>query len=293
VVYTVRYWVVRVSGGEFIEPCRRGKYVAIGWNELGDLSWLSDIRTDTDEVKKKLYNLCLKKFRRRSKTQRNIDVSQICRFVREMKKDDFVLSPTSKRTILIGKVTGDYYFHREKDDCRAKQRRPVGWIKEIPRDDMSQDLRNSLGAHLTVFKLSRHDEELGALIEGKKLQIKSGKKYAGKDVEESVVGEVINFRGLVYAPINEQGVIFLFSKVSNDLNIGIEEIKTGFPDAIGRVKTARGYARRAIEFEYKSSHYDHLPEKCDILICWEHDWAECPKEIEVISLKDVIKELRG
>jgi len=290
VAYTARYWVVRVSGGEFIEPCRRGKYIAIGWNRLGDLSWLSDSKTGVDEAKKKLYNSCAKNYKRRSKTQRNIDVSQVYRFVREMKTDDFVLSPTNKRTVLIGKITGDYY-RAHKDDCESRQRRPVEWIKEIPRDDMSQELRNSLGAHLTVFKLARHDEELGALIEGKKLPIKSEKKYKEKAGEESIVGEVINFRGLVYAPINEQGVIFLFSKVSKDLNIEIEEIKTGFPDAIGRVKTSRGYARRTIEFEYKSSHYDHLPEKCDIIVCWEHDWTECPKEIEVISLKDAIKEL--
>lgn len=293
--YVVRFWVVRVSGGEFIEPCKRGRYIAIGWNELGDLSWLSNSKIEAEEAKRKLYDLYTKKLKkwRENKIQKKINTAQVYRFVREMKIDDFVLSPTTKRTVLIGKIAGDYYpAHKQKDDCRYKQRRAVEWMKEISRDDMSQGLRNSLSAHLTVFKLSGHDEELNALVEGKKIHIKLERKYAEKVGEESVVGEVINFRGLVYAPINEQGVIFLFSKVSKDLNIEIEEIKTGFPDAVGRVKTSRGYARRTIEFEYKSSNYDHLPEKCDILICWEHDWPECPKEIEVISLKDVIKELR-
>ena len=293
-VYTVRYWVVRVSGGEFIEPCRRGKYVALGWNKLGDLRWLSETKPiDAEEARRRLYSLCVKKYRRRSKIQRNIEVSQVYRFVREMKVGDFVLSPTNKRTVLIGEVTGEYYpAQRIKDDCEYKQRRPVEWVKEIHRDDLSRHLRNSLGAHLTVFKLSGHDEELSALIEGRKIPMKLEMKHRGKAEEESIVGEVINFRGLTYAPTNEQGVIFLFSKISKDLGIEIEEIRTGFPDAIGRVKTIKGLARRSIEFEYKSSNYDHLPEKCDILICWEHDWSECPKEIEVISLKDAIKELR-
>ncbi|MEM3458953.1 MAG: hypothetical protein QXW63_02285 [Candidatus Bathyarchaeia archaeon] len=77
---------------------------------------------------------------------------------------------------------------------------------------MSQKLQNSLGAHLTVFRLSGHDEKLTALIEGKKVSVKLERKYAEKAGEESVVGEVINFRGLVYAPINEQGVIFCLAK---------------------------------------------------------------------------------
>jgi hypothetical protein len=289
-----RFWVVRVSGGEFVEACKKGKYVAIGWNELGDLSWLLDPKIAATDAKKKLYTLYGKKLKKwhENKKQKQTSTAQIYRFVREMNIGDFVLSPTAKRTLLIGKIIGNYYpAHKQKDNCRYKQRRQVEWIKEISRDDMSQRLRNSLSAHLTVFKLTGHDEEINALIEGRKLDIGLEKKYAERAEEESVVGEVINFRGLVYAPINEQGVIFLFSKVNRELNIEIEEIKTGFPDAIGRVKTRRGYARRTIEFEYKSSNYDHLPEKCDILVCWEHDWSECPEDIEVISLKDVIKEL--
>lgn len=294
----VRFWVVRVSGGEFIEPCKKGKYVAIGWSELGDLTWLLSEEIEEKEAKIRLYDLYTKKLRkwRENKRQRRINSAQVYRFVREMKIDDFVLSPTAKRTVLVGKVTGDYFpAHKQQDDCRYKQRRAVQWTKEISRDDMSQRLRNSLSAHLTVFKLKGHEEELTALIEGRKLKKKLERRYAEKPGEKSLVGEVINFRGLVYAPINEQGVIFLFSKVSKDLNIEIEEIKTGFPDAIGRVKTSKGYARRNIEFEYRSSEFkkhDHPTKDCDIIVCWEHDWIECPKEIEVIPLKEVIKELR-
>ena len=34
----------------------------------------------------------------------------------------------------------------------------------------------------------------------------------------SVVGSLINFRGLVYSPVNEQGVVFLFGRILEDLN---------------------------------------------------------------------------
>jgi len=110
--------------------------------------------------------------------------------------------------------------------------------------------------------------------------------------ETSVVGDLINFRGLVYSPVNENGVVFIFGKVIEDLNMYIEEIKTGFPDCVGRRFTGRGWEKVFIEFEYKSSHFqehEHDPSKCDIIVCWEHDWPECP--IEVIELRDRIKTL--
>lgn len=46
--------------------------------------------------------------------------------------------------------------------------------------------------------------------------------------KKSIVGDLINFRGLVYSPMNENGVIFLFGKVVEDLNMYIEEIKPGY-----------------------------------------------------------------
>ena len=272
------------------EACQKGKYVAIGWNELGDLSWLNKEK-DENTAKNKLVELYSKKNKSESKTQVSINSNQVYHFIKDIKNMDIVLSPTARRTILIGEITSDFFLAQKKDGCTYKQRRGINWMKEIPRDELSQPLRNSLNSHLTVFNVDNHKEELDAFIEGKKVANQPQKNYAQKDSEESIVGETINFRGLVYAPVNEQGVVFLFSKLSKDLNIELEEIKTGFPDAVGRVKTKKGYARRTIEFEFRSSNYDHLPNKSDIIVCWEHDWPECPQEIEVIALKDVVKEL--
>jgi len=107
-----------------------------------------------------------------------------------------------------------------------------------------------------------------------------------------LVGPPINFRGLIYAPINENGVIFLFSKVAEDLGITIEGIQVKFPDAFGkRYERNKGYPI-TIEFEYRSSDYErhgHPKEGCDLIVCWEHDWKEYP--MQVIELKSLIKDL--
>jgi len=106
------------------------------------------------------------------------------------------------------------------------------------------------------------------------------------------VGEPINFRGLVYAPVNENGVIFLFGLLAKDLGFIIEGIQEAFPDAFGRRYTEdKGYPVD-IEFKFKSSGYRQYYRDgliCDAIVCWEHDWKDCP--IEVIELKSKIKQM--
>ena len=109
-----------------------------------------------------------------------------------------------------------------------------------------------------------------------------------------VVGEPINFRGFVYAPLNEAGVILLFSKVMDELGFIYEATPSRGVDLIARRRRPDGtYERVRIEFEYKSSNFKlhgHRPEDCDIIVCWKHDWPECP--IEVIELRKVVEEMK-
>lgn len=108
--------------------------------------------------------------------------------------------------------------------------------------------------------------------------------------DRSVVGDLINFRGLVYAPLNENGVIFLFGKVAGDLNMYVEEIKPGFPDCIARRFTGKGWERVTVEFEFRSKNFldhGHNAKECDLIVCWEHNWPDCP--LEVIELRAEIK----
>jgi len=112
--------------------------------------------------------------------------------------------------------------------------------------------------------------------------------------KRSIVGDPINFGGLIYGPLNENGVIFLFSKIHDKLGINIEAIQPSFPDAKGRRKVRKGWEDIWIEFEFKSSHFKmhhHDPKECDVIVCWEHDWRDCP--IEVIELKKEIERLKN
>jgi len=110
----------------------------------------------------------------------------------------------------------------------------------------------------------------------------------------TIEAEIINFRGMVYAPLNEAGVVLLFSKVMDDLGvIYVSSPPRGF-DMVGRVSTERGLEFKHFVFEYKSSNFrthGHNPLQVDYLVCWEHDWKGYPRDLEVWELREMIKNL--
>lgn len=110
-------------------------------------------------------------------------------------------------------------------------------------------------------------------------------------------GPPINFRGLRHAPINEQGVVFLFGMVSYEIGFIVEAIQAGYPDCEAKRcvdQTNQRWQRVRIEFEYWSSNFKdhgHDPAGCDLIVCWEHDWPDCP--LEVVELRRVIDRLEA
>jgi hypothetical protein len=108
-------------------------------------------------------------------------------------------------------------------------------------------------------------------------------------------GEPIDFRGLRHAPINEQGVVYVFGMVSRELGFYIEAVQQGFPDCEGKYlhhATKNLWAKARIEFEFRASSFTlhgHDANQCDFIICWINDWPDCP--IHVIELSKEILRL--
>jgi len=183
-------------------------------------------------------------------------------------------------------------FLREFEQPR-RYKFPGGVNKEI-------GIKSSDFQFKAFFPIEKWQYEKIKVGEGKETITPRAEKEVERGFKEhqvkSLVGDVINFDGLIFGPVNEQGVIFLFSKLQKPLGFVIESIQTGFPDARGRVKTPKGWQEVWIEFEYKSSAYlSHghslKPGICDYVICWEHDWRNPPKHIKVIELKSELAKL--
>jgi hypothetical protein len=122
-----------------------------------------------------------------------------------------------------------------------------------------------------------------------------------KSGDKAVYGEILepSFRGLEHAPVNEQGVVFLFGMVSQELGFRVQSINQRYPDciAIEKIPDRPGKWRRVrIELEYMSKgFYDHShsPEEADIIVCWEDNLSVKPKGCpRVVELKSEIEKLR-
>ncbi len=161
-----RYWGVRLGGGgKFVEHAKKGKYVAIGWNELGNLKWLADMKRSWGEVRGQL----VKKYKDvngGTEIQVGQGSGQVIKFVRETKEGDIVVVPDmARRRVLIGRLIGNYdYNDNWEDDCPYPHRKNVEWIKEVNKESIPPKLKGSLYSWLTVFSLDRHKQEIMAII---------------------------------------------------------------------------------------------------------------------------------
>ena len=94
---------------------------------------------------------------------------------------------------------------------------------------------------------------------------------------------------LLWAPENELGVVFLFSKIAPRLGFRVEKIGAAYPDCIAHKRSNGDRERRVrIEFEFRSSSFRahrHDPKHCDYIVCWHDDWPDVPPRIKVIELK--------
>jgi hypothetical protein len=110
-------------------------------------------------------------------------------------------------------------------------------------------------------------------------------------------GRHLGFRAFAFAPTYEIEVVSLFSAIAEELGFEIVAQRPAFPDCEARrlVDRARKrYGKCLIEFELRSSDYvrhNHPIDGCDLIVCWEHDWLECP--IEILELRSVIERLPG
>jgi len=116
--------------------------------------------------------------------------------------------------------------------------------------------------------------------------MKEAKAIAGR----SVYGAPMRPCPMAHAPTNETGVVYLFGTRAEELGFTVLCLQTEFPDceALRLVEGDRCQWVR-IEFEYESRNFlkhMHDASGCDLIVCWRHNWPECP--LEVLELRKVV-----
>jgi hypothetical protein len=116
---------------------------------------------------------------------------------------------------------------------------------------------------------------------------------AGRRKPMNVYGPPIQLKAMSHGPTNEAGVMVLFGIVAEDLGFVVTMVQTAYPDceAMRRLDEEK-CERLRIEFEHESRNFllhEHDPSECDMIVCWKHNWPECP--LEVLELRKVVAEI--
>lgn len=153
-------WMVRAGNDNLLADLVKDKCaVAIGWDEMGDLSALHT-RDDFKDWFAQTYPDV-------SASRVPIGAGQVYRFVREIRVGDYVLTYIkATREMLIGVVQSDYAYDPTLFSEEYPHLRYVEWQKSVSRDVFSPSARNSMGSVLTVFALTDYlDEVTTALVQ--------------------------------------------------------------------------------------------------------------------------------
>lgn len=196
---------------------------------------------------------------------------------------------------------GKYDDFVEKSGLRLKTLRDYSYVaRNVPRERRRMEL--GFHHHYAVAPLTPEKQIalLDAAVKGcwSVSEFRKQITLPSKFPLEPKYGDALNVPGLGLqrAPINEQGVVFLFALISKQLGFDVEAIQIAFPDCIAKRLTdqkKKHWKQVRIEFEYESSNFlkhGHQHEHCDLIVCWRHDWEECP--IKVIALEDELSKLR-
>ena len=188
-----KMWMVRAGRAAYlIDEFEEKNCVAIGWGRLKDLSGVKS--------KKELAKLYEDAYSEDKKGKRAMAIGQIARFRFEMAKGDYVVTYNpEKRVYLVGKITSDY-LHREDYVSDFSNIRKLNWLGKVNRDDISTSTKNTVGAIMTLFLLSKSaKDEFLRLLSGEKPEI----------VEEEEVEEVDELR----KDVMEKGFEFIKDKI--------------------------------------------------------------------------------
>lgn len=141
-----KIWMVRAGEGSYlIEDFLREGIVAIGWNEIGRLQ----DNISYGELKERFKNA----YPEDSEGRVRQCVGQIGKFLFDFKVGDRVVTyDSSAREYYTGTITSKYSFGENREYHHYRQ---VEWVDGgIPRDALSPETKNTLGAISTIFELT-------------------------------------------------------------------------------------------------------------------------------------------
>jgi hypothetical protein len=154
----------------------------------------------------------------------------------------------------------------------------LGYARELHLEDEWKDVMDIAEAALKVVgPPARTSIQTKNLLPGRRVT-----------ANQPIYGPPMMTAGpLVYAPTNEAGVMVLFGAVAREQGFAITRVQAAFPDceAMREIEPDKWQPQK-LELEYESRNFLlhlHPVDGCDGIICWKHNWPECPLEVLELS----------
>ena len=145
--------------------------------------------------------------------------SQVWPFLKEIQEGDLVALPLKGRpAVMFGRAKGGYRYVADAPND-ARNQIPVEWLREVPRTAIPQDVLYSLGAFMTVCRISRNDAEtkIAALIDRKAAPATASPAGADEEAGEAAIDPEETTRnaisGAIYARYKGHGLERLVAAV--------------------------------------------------------------------------------
>ena len=138
--------------------------IALGWNEIGDLSILKPNR---DAFKAEL----VRAYPEKKPGAVPIEAGLLYRFVHEIQPGDQVIYPSKlDKQVHIGRVEGGYEYN-QKLSSNYPHIRAVKWVKDFPRTQFSQGALYEIGSAVSLFQVKNYADEFLAALQGKAMSL--------------------------------------------------------------------------------------------------------------------------
>ncbi len=133
--------------------------IAIGWDEMGDVS---SIGADREALKERLAET----YPKAKPGAIPVHAGQLYKFITEIQPGDLVVYPSKiDRQIHIGKV-GSAHRYDPSLNPKYPNLRDVEWLGEFPRTRFSQGALYEIGSALTLFQVKNYADEFLAALAG-------------------------------------------------------------------------------------------------------------------------------
>ena len=134
--------------------------VAVGWIKMGDLGAL---KSEREAFKARVAEV----YPDAKPGAIPNNAGQLFRFVHEMKSGDIVVYPSKRdRQVHLGRVEGNYTYD-PKTEPGYPHRRPVKWLRSVPRTHFSQGALYEIGSAMSLFLVKNYADEFRTALEGK------------------------------------------------------------------------------------------------------------------------------